>query len=174
MSGDAAAIAYLNENYERFSKLARAIWENPEIGLEETFASQAIAAELEQAGFAVEFGAGQMETAFVASWGEGSPIIGAEPAAPDPAPPRRPPHRLERAPHRQARSRSRPMPTPGRPPRHAFGVMQPCDETIYVILTWSKGLQERHAISFVPLIGHFECRDACMERLQAQPAQLRP
>lgn len=66
------------------------------------------------------------------------------------------------------------QPTPGRPPRHAFGVMQPDDETIDAIVTWSKGLRERHAISFVPLIGHFECRDACMERLQAQPAQLRP
>lgn len=64
--------------------------------------------------------------------------------------------------------------TPGRPPRHAFGVMQPDDETIDAIVTWSKGLRERSAISFVPLIGHFECRDACMARLQAQPAQLRP
>ncbi len=76
MSRDDIAVSYLNENYKRFSSLARAIWENPEIGLEETFASQAIAAELEKAGFAVEFGAGQMDTAFVASWGEGSPIIG--------------------------------------------------------------------------------------------------
>ena len=64
--------------------------------------------------------------------------------------------------------------TPGRPPRHAFGVMQPDDETIDAIVTWNKSLRERHAISFVPLIGHFECRDACMARLQAQPEQLRP
>jgi aminobenzoyl-glutamate utilization protein B len=76
MPGEEIAIAYLNEHYPRFSRLARSIWEHPEIGLEETFASQAIAAELEQAGFAVEFGAGQMETAFVASWGDGRPIIG--------------------------------------------------------------------------------------------------
>lgn len=76
MTGDATAVSYLNDNYTRFSQLARAIWENPEIGLDETFASQAIAAELTEAGFAVEFGAGQMETAFVASWGEGKPIIG--------------------------------------------------------------------------------------------------
>lgn len=64
--------------------------------------------------------------------------------------------------------------TPGRPPRHAFGVMQPDDEAIDAIVTWSKGLRERSTISFVPLIGHFECRDACMKRLQVQPAQLRP
>lgn len=64
--------------------------------------------------------------------------------------------------------------TPGRPPRHAFGVMQPDDETIDAIVTWSKGLREQRTISLVPLIGHFECRDACMARLQSQPAQLRP
>jgi hypothetical protein len=29
-------------------------------------------------------------------------------------------------------------------------------------------------MSFVPLIGHFECREACMVRLRTQPAQLRP
>ncbi|HEX5166770.1 MAG TPA: amidohydrolase [Thermomicrobiales bacterium] len=76
MAGEETAIGYLNENYKRFSKLARDIWEHPEVGLEETFASKAIADELDKAGFAVEFGAGGMETAFVASWGEGSPIIG--------------------------------------------------------------------------------------------------
>lgn len=62
----------------------------------------------------------------------------------------------------------------GRSARHAFGVMQPDDETIDAIVTWSKRLRERSTMSFVPLIGHFECRDACMARLQAQPAQLRP
>lgn len=64
--------------------------------------------------------------------------------------------------------------TPGRPPRHAFGVMQPDDEAIDAIVAWRKGLRDRSTISFVPLIGHFECRDACMKRLQVQPAQLRP
>jgi aminobenzoyl-glutamate utilization protein B len=76
MAGEETAVGYLNENYKHFSKLARQIWENPEIGLDETFASKLIADELEKAGFAVEFGAGGMETAFVASWGEGKPIIG--------------------------------------------------------------------------------------------------
>jgi len=76
MAGEETAVGYLNENYKHFSKLARQIWENPEIGLEETFASQLIAGELEKAGFKVEWGVGQMETAFVASWGEGTPIIG--------------------------------------------------------------------------------------------------
>lgn len=63
---------------------------------------------------------------------------------------------------------------PGEAPRHAFGVMQPDDETIDAIVTWSKRRPERPAMSFVPLIGHFECREACMARLRVQPAQLRP
>jgi aminobenzoyl-glutamate utilization protein B len=76
MSGEQTAVNYLNENYDRFADLARAIWERPEIGLQEKFASRAIAEQLAEAGFEVEWGAGQMETAFVASWGEGSPVIG--------------------------------------------------------------------------------------------------
>ena len=63
---------------------------------------------------------------------------------------------------------------PDRPPRHAFGVMQPDDEAITAIAAWFKGQQGSTALSFVPIIGHFECRDACMTRLRAQPAQLRP
>lgn len=63
---------------------------------------------------------------------------------------------------------------PDRPPRHAFGVMQPDDEAITAIAAWYKGQQGGTAFSFVPIIGHFECRDACMTRLRAQPAQLRP
>lgn len=63
---------------------------------------------------------------------------------------------------------------PGRAPRHAFGVMQPDDEAITAIAAWYKGHQGKTALSFVPVIGHFECRSACMTRLQAQPAQLRP
>jgi aminobenzoyl-glutamate utilization protein B len=75
-SGEQIAVTYLNENYRRFADLARAIWERPEIGLQETFASQTIAEQLEAAGFSITWGVGQMPTAFVASWGEGRPIIG--------------------------------------------------------------------------------------------------
>lgn len=63
---------------------------------------------------------------------------------------------------------------PGRTPRHAFGVMQPDDEAITAIAAWHKGQEGKTALSFVPIIGHFECRSACMTRLQAQPEQLRP
>lgn len=63
---------------------------------------------------------------------------------------------------------------PARAPRHAFGVMQPDDEAITAIAAWHKGHEGQTSVSFVPIIGHFECRTACMARLQAQPAQMRP
>jgi polysaccharide deacetylase 2 family uncharacterized protein YibQ len=63
---------------------------------------------------------------------------------------------------------------PEQPPRHRFGVVQPADEAIDAILAWVRQRPERPAASFVPIIGHFECRDACMARVRAQPAQLRP
>jgi aminobenzoyl-glutamate utilization protein B len=56
--------------------LAQEIWDHPELGVMEEFASKLIADELKAAGFTVEWGAGGMETAFVATWGEGAPIIG--------------------------------------------------------------------------------------------------
>jgi polysaccharide deacetylase 2 family uncharacterized protein YibQ len=59
-------------------------------------------------------------------------------------------------------------------PRHAFGVVQPEGEAIDAILAWHRRREASPPLSLVPLIGHFECRDACMARLQVQPAQLRP
>lgn len=63
---------------------------------------------------------------------------------------------------------------PDRQPRHAFGVVQPEDEAIDAILTWHRRREASPTVSLVPLIGHFECRDACMARMRVQPAQLRP
>lgn len=63
---------------------------------------------------------------------------------------------------------------PDRVPRHAFGVVQPDEEAITAIRLWHKQQAGQTAVSFVPIIGHFECRDACMTRMRAQPAQLRP
>ncbi len=63
---------------------------------------------------------------------------------------------------------------PEQPPRHAFGVVQPDGEAIDAVVAWYRRRPERPSVSFVPIIGHFECREACMARLRAQPAQLRP
>jgi polysaccharide deacetylase 2 family uncharacterized protein YibQ len=59
-------------------------------------------------------------------------------------------------------------------PRHDFGVLQPSDAAIDAIVAWRKRLQRQSSVALVPIIGHFECRDACMARLRVQPAQLRP
>lgn len=63
---------------------------------------------------------------------------------------------------------------PDRTPRHAFGVMQPDNGTIDSVVAWHRRLAVPAAVSLVPIIGHFECRAACMARVAAQPAQLRP
>lgn len=63
---------------------------------------------------------------------------------------------------------------PDRAPRHAFGVVQPDEEAIVALRGWHKGQETRTDVSMVPIIGHFECRDACMNRMRIQPAQLRP
>jgi aminobenzoyl-glutamate utilization protein B len=71
-----AALAYLDEQDEQLSYLARQIWDHPEIALEERFACTLLADQLAEAGFSVERGVGQLSTAFVAEWGSGTPIIG--------------------------------------------------------------------------------------------------
>jgi aminobenzoyl-glutamate utilization protein B len=76
MSPERTMIDYLDAHYDRFAAHARAIWERPEIGLQERFASRRIADELAANGFAVTWGVGGMDTAFVAAWGEGAPVVG--------------------------------------------------------------------------------------------------
>lgn len=63
---------------------------------------------------------------------------------------------------------------PERTPRHAFGVMQPDNGAIDAVVAWHRRLAAPATVSLVPIIGHFECRAACMARVAAQPAQLRP
>ena len=67
---------YLDQEDEKLSYLAKAIWDHPEIGLQESYAANLLSTELAEAGFTIERGVGQMPTAFVASWGSGRPIIG--------------------------------------------------------------------------------------------------
>ncbi|NJN14912.1 MAG: amidohydrolase [Oscillochloris sp.] len=67
---------YLDDQDEKLTYLAREIWDHPEIALQESFASELLARELAAAGFTIEWGSGDMPTAFVASWGNGTPVIG--------------------------------------------------------------------------------------------------
>ncbi len=67
---------HIDEQDEKLSYIAKEIWNHPQIALQETFASALLAKELEEAGFSIEWGVGEMPTAFVATWGQGQPVIG--------------------------------------------------------------------------------------------------
>ena len=76
MSGRNDALDYLDENRERLVALARDIWEHPQVGFAEEYASDLIARVLREAGFRVQKPVAGIPTAFVAEWGGGSPVIG--------------------------------------------------------------------------------------------------
>jgi aminobenzoyl-glutamate utilization protein B len=64
------------ETVERFGRISDAIWSYAELGLQEFNSSKLLSDSLEQAGFKVERGVAGMPTAFVASYGQGKPVIG--------------------------------------------------------------------------------------------------
>lgn len=76
MSAEDIIIEYINTQDEKLPYIAKEIWDHPQIALQERFAAALLAKELEAHGFSIEWGAGGMPTAFVASWGAGKPIIG--------------------------------------------------------------------------------------------------
>jgi aminobenzoyl-glutamate utilization protein B len=71
-----AAIAYVDEHAGAFRETNRAIWSFAEPSLQEYRSAELLAALLERNGFDVERGVAGMPTAFVATWGSGSPLIG--------------------------------------------------------------------------------------------------
>jgi aminobenzoyl-glutamate utilization protein B len=72
----AAAVGWIDANASTLARVNRNIWEWAETGLEETKSSQELQDLLRANGFAVEAGVAGMPTAFVASFGSGSPTIG--------------------------------------------------------------------------------------------------
>ena len=70
-----AAAQFLDERSEQFSQLAFKIWSLAEVGYQEEQSSTPLQNELKRAGFTVETGVAGMPTAFIASWGSGSPAI---------------------------------------------------------------------------------------------------
>ncbi|EQB37943.1 MULTISPECIES: M20 family metallopeptidase [Virgibacillus] len=67
---------YLAKNKALFQRISEYIYQHPETRFEEYESSRFLASECEQEGFIVERGVADMETAFVATYGSGSPIIG--------------------------------------------------------------------------------------------------
>jgi len=72
----ADVMSFLDAQEERFTDVAMEIWELAEVGYMETESSALLAGELKAHGFTVERGVAGMPTAFVASYGSGSPVIG--------------------------------------------------------------------------------------------------
>jgi len=70
------AFDWIENNKELIIEISDKIWDFAELGLIEFKSSALLADELEKNGFGVERGIAGMPTAFVATWGEGKPVIG--------------------------------------------------------------------------------------------------
>lgn len=71
-----AAVAAVETHAAQILAVNRAVWEYAELGLQEQQSAALLVARLRKAGFDVETGVADMPTAFVASYGNGAPIIG--------------------------------------------------------------------------------------------------
>ena len=70
------AVASIEKHRSELTALSDQIWSYAETALRETRSSKALADYAERQGFAVKRGVAGMPTAFVASYGEGRPVIG--------------------------------------------------------------------------------------------------
>ena len=69
-------IQWLDDHQQEFTDLSDYIWENPEVAWQEFKASKAQADFMEARGFKITWDVGGINTAFVAEWGAGVPVIG--------------------------------------------------------------------------------------------------
>ena len=67
---------FIDDNQEMYCDMAREIWDYAELGYLETNSTIVLQNVLEEAGFRIESGVAGLPTAFVARYGEGSPVIG--------------------------------------------------------------------------------------------------
>lgn len=67
---------WMNHNQGLFTEMAQKIWENPQVAYEETYASDLQIKMLKEAGFMIQTNIGGVQTAFIAEYGSGHPIIG--------------------------------------------------------------------------------------------------
>jgi aminobenzoyl-glutamate utilization protein B len=74
--GSEIAIDYLNKSVSIYDKLQKLIWREAELGFIETNSSNLLQKQLKENGFSVEASVAGMPTAFVATYGSGSPVIG--------------------------------------------------------------------------------------------------
>ena len=68
--------ASIEAHAEAYAGIALQIWEWAEVGYQENQSASLLQAELKQAGFTIEAGVAGIPTAFIASYGQGVPVIG--------------------------------------------------------------------------------------------------
>jgi len=66
----------LDTKTENYFKIAKQIWDYAEVGYQEVKSSELLQETLTKEGFKIEIGVADIPTAFIASYGEGSPVIG--------------------------------------------------------------------------------------------------
>ena len=75
-SGHESVAAHVEANAAGYGTVAQQIWDLAEVGYQETESSGLLQSQLTAAGFEVDADVAGMPTAFVASFGEGAPVIG--------------------------------------------------------------------------------------------------
>ncbi|MBQ9474962.1 MAG: amidohydrolase [Bacteroidales bacterium] len=73
---NSAGMRYLQSNFKTYDRLQKTLHANPELGYLETASSKLLADELQKNGFSIEWGVAGIPTAFIATYGSGSPTIG--------------------------------------------------------------------------------------------------
>lgn len=78
MSKSAADLVrnFFTDNFDKFANISEYIFKHPEIRFVEYSSAQYLADQCEKEGFEVECGVAGIDTAFVATYGNGSPVIG--------------------------------------------------------------------------------------------------
>ncbi len=71
-----STIGFLESTYPKDKATAFTIWDYAELGYKETKSAALHVKHLQEAGFTVETGVAGIPTAFVATYGSGSPVIG--------------------------------------------------------------------------------------------------
>ncbi len=74
-SSSSKALEFLEQRYDKTATMARTLWEYAEVGYQETRSSALMQSTLKEAGFSIEAGVADIPTAFVASYGSGTPVI---------------------------------------------------------------------------------------------------
>lgn len=67
---------WLEEHHNLIQEMADYIFRNPELSLQEEKSSRCLADFLEKNGFSITWGISGFETAFLAEWGSGKPVLG--------------------------------------------------------------------------------------------------